>query len=279
MNKGENINEWSGELLMKDLVLYEVIPEESAVDHFVAPDAFVLLFFETGSGTHLIDFTGYDLAGGQVRISYPMQVHSWNARECVGHKLILNKYFVERFMFEAKFLFEQTNQHPVLSFDKKTFELLLTDVKILALTFSKEEIDWQAIILRTMLVCTTIDQFIKKKFKDPLAKHNRIHPVLEAFMLLIEQHFSSEKSVSFYADQLFVSPNYLTVLCRRYWGTNTKEIIYKRIVQEAKRKLVMESLSIKEIANLLGFSDTAHFSGFLKLRTGFSPKQFRAKYH
>jgi AraC family transcriptional activator of pobA len=44
---------------------------------------------------------------------------------------------------------------------------------------------------------------------------------------------------------------------------------------EAKRNLVYTNLTIKTVAETLGFSDPAYFTRFFKRQAGLSPKEFR----
>jgi len=51
--------------------------------------------------------------------------------------------------------------------------------------------------------------------------------------------------------------------------------IRQRIVLEAKRLAIYSDVCMKEIAYLLGFSDTAHFSKFFKKSTGINFSEFK----
>ena len=53
------------------------------------------------------------------------------------------------------------------------------------------------------------------------------------------------------------------------------DVVNARIVHEAQRELVYSSLSVKQIADLLGFADEAYFGGFFKKQTGRRPTEFR----
>jgi AraC family transcriptional activator of pobA len=44
---------------------------------------------------------------------------------------------------------------------------------------------------------------------------------------------------------------------------------------EARRELIYTSMTIKEISELLGFTDPAYFTRFFKRQMGMSPKDFR----
>ena len=92
----------------------------------------------------------------------------------------------------------------------------------------------------------------------------------------VEQHFRSEKSVSFYAARLNVHPNYLNSVIRANTGFTAKESIQNRLILEAKYLLRNTSLSIKEIAHQIGFADPNYFGVFFKRSEHNSPALYRS---
>ena len=88
--------------------------------------------------------------------------------------------------------------------------------------------------------------------------------IVRKFVDLIEVNFSTERSVSFYASQLNVHPNYLNALIKKNTGLTAKESIQKKLLLEIKYLLHSTNLSIKEISNLIGFQDPNYFTVFFK---------------
>jgi AraC-like DNA-binding protein len=66
---------------------------------------------------------------------------------------------------------------------------------------------------------------------------------------------------------------YRKIVTEKQIAPNT--IIKNRITLQAKRLLVNTTLSIKEIADYLGYEDYSYFVRFFKSQTGFSPLTFR----
>ena len=61
--------------------------------------------------------------------------------------------------------------------------------------------------------------------------------LLRGFNLLVEEHYKSEHSVSFYADKLYKSPKTLSNTFSKF-NTTPLQIIHERIILEAKRLLI-----------------------------------------
>lgn len=82
-------------------------------------------------------------------------------------------------------------------------------------------------------------------------------------------------TVSFLAQQLNLSPNYLGSLLRIYTQQNTQQHIQHKMIEYAKRRLSTTALSISEIAYELGFEHPQSFSKIFKKNTKHSPVEFR----
>tara|TARA_R110002051_G_C8759125_1_gene501387 strand:+ start:4627 stop:5469 length:843 start_codon:yes stop_codon:yes gene_type:complete len=98
--------------------------------------------------------------------------------------------------------------------------------------------------------------------------------LLRGFNLLVEAHYKSEHSVSFYAEKLFKSPKTLSNTFSKF-NTTPLQIIHERIVLEAKRLLIYTDKTAKEIAYEIGFEDASHLSRLFKKQTQYSPSEFK----
>ena len=84
-----------------------------------------------------------------------------------------------------------------------------------------------------------------------------------------------KQSVKVYANELCISPKYLSVICTSLSGKSPSKWITEYIVEDIKSCLKNTELSIKEICHSLGFCNDAFFGKFTKKQTGFSPMQLR----
>ncbi len=106
--------------------------------------------------------------------------------------------------------------------------------------------------------------------------------VLVRFEKVLDRYFSSGKpielglpSVSYCAEKLFLSPNYLGDLLKKETGKSALEHIQLKLIDVAKEKIYDSSKPISEIAYELGFKYPQHFTRMFKRNTGFSPNEFR----
>jgi len=79
-----------------------------------------------------------------------------------------------------------------------------------------------------------------------------------------------------YADALAVHVNHLNRVLKEATGHTTTALLADRLAQEARQLLKQSSWTVAEIADSLGFTDTAHFCHFFKRQTGLAPGDYRA---
>ncbi len=82
-------------------------------------------------------------------------------------------------------------------------------------------------------------------------------------------------TVQYFADELRVSPAYLSDMLRTLTGLNTQQHIHHALIEKAKQLLLTTSLSINETAFRLGFEYPQYFSRLFKSKTGMTPAAFR----
>ena len=82
-------------------------------------------------------------------------------------------------------------------------------------------------------------------------------------------------SVNFMAEQLFLSPRYLSDLLKQETGKTALELIHLTLISEAKNLLKSADLGIAEIAYELGFENTSYFTRLFKKQTGMRPLDFK----
>lgn len=104
---------------------------------------------------------------------------------------------------------------------------------------------------------------------------SRRERLLHEFHTLALQHFREEHTVGFYADRLAVSRQYLTRVLRAETGRGVTDILSELLLAEARSLLLSTMLQVGEVAERLGFGDTAVFCKFFRRHVGCTPLAFR----
>ena len=120
-----------------------------------------------------------------------------------------------------------------------------------------------------------IDAMYLLRHLQPEKISSRKEVVNNRFHSLLSVHFLRERTVTFYANQLSITPKYLTEVTKEITGKTAGELIDDRVILEAKVLLKNPDSSIKNVAEMLHFSDQFFFSKYFKNFTGVSPSQYR----
>ena len=84
------------------------------------------------------------------------------------------------------------------------------------------------------------------------------------------------REVAFYAGQQCLTPRYFSTVVREKTGRSALRWITATVVAEAKKMLSDPALSVKEIADALGFPNQSFFGRYFRQYTGISPTEFRS---
>lgn len=137
----------------------------------------------------------------------------------------------------------------------------------------------ELIIAQLDLFLIYSERFYERQF---LTRKKSSHELLDKFEEVLSSYFESgnllEKgipSVTSIAEQLNISPNYLSSLLRIHTQHNTQQHIQNKLIDYAKERLSTTTLSVSEIAYELGFEHPQSFSKLFKQKVKQSPGEFR----
>lgn len=117
--------------------------------------------------------------------------------------------------------------------------------------------------------------YLKQLPADYAEGNSRSEELYNQFRDAVERYYNRYADVTFYAEQLNVSPRYLGQVTRRIAERSPKSIIDERVTTEITLLLTKTNKSLKEIAMQLGFSSQAHLSRYFKKQKGLSPSQYK----
>lgn len=242
-----------------------------------------VLIISKAKGIHKIDFNDYELAEKQIFFIAPGQVHQVIEYEkSEGFSMTFsNQFLVENSIpisfIESLSLFQNYGQSPPLQLESKAFQSVENFANEIVELFNSD----------AAMKFLSIGSFLKLIL---IACNNscEINPIdsdidisgaslIRNFKNSVNQNFKKEHSTTFYANQLFITPDHLNRTFKAKVGKTAKEFIQARIITEAKRLLFFSSLTNKEIAYQLGFNEPANFSAFFKKHTKLSPSHFKKR--
>lgn len=133
------------------------------------------------------------------------------------------------------------------------------------------------------LLLSYANRFYQRQFITRKAVNNdllqRVETILDDYFITQLPLSQGVPTVHFLAEQLHISPGYLSDMLRALIGQNAQQYIRYKLIEKAKVKLSTTSLNISEIAYELGFEHSQSFSKLFKSKTNLSPLEFRAGFN
>ena len=101
----------------------------------------------------------------------------------------------------------------------------------------------------------------------------------DKFMQLVEESDGRIRKVDDFANQLNVTPKYLSTLLKETMNRRPSEVIRFFTLKGIKHRLRFTDMTMQEIANDLDFPNASFFGKYFKEHAGITPLEFRRKYH
>lgn len=112
-----------------------------------------------------------------------------------------------------------------------------------------------------------------KQRKDPL--QIRSSSIAERVMSWVEQHYKDEFDLKRLADDIHLTPNHVSAAFRLKAGTSITEYLTARRIRQACWLLKMSDLSIQEVGQAIGLTNSSYFCNLFKKHVGLSPNRYR----
>lgn len=269
------------------------VPSDRTMNYFTTPIRFDGLMFVLVLKGQL-----------DVEINLEKVVIESNSVLCIGPDRIISSKQADFSDFEAYFLFMspqflreinidmnivnsagrfaaiRDDRNPVLSLSIKESELLQKYLELLHdnTTQNIDELYIKSIsrnIIASILY--QIMQFFTVRTPQPKEERPRTRRAnyVQEFMRLVHEYYRKERSIGFYADKLFISPKYLSLIIKEMTGRSAAEWIDECVILEAKNLLRYSGKNIQQVAYELNFTNQSSFGKYFKHLTGMSPSQYQ----
>lgn len=108
--------------------------------------------------------------------------------------------------------------------------------------------------------------------------------IIVRFEQLLDEYFVGDipqkeglPTVKYFADKVFLSPNYFGDMIRKQTGKTASDYIQDKIIDLAKQALLYSGKTMTQIAYDLGFQYPQHLSRTFKKVVGLTPNEYRAQ--
>ena len=131
-------------------------------------------------------------------------------------------------------------------------------------------------LLRSAILglCGAMKQYLPADI-ELKGKTSDVH--FQRFLDLLHSTDVKHRTVEAYANDLCISPKYLTAICKKNSGKTANEWITEHVLEDIRYYLKQTDLSIKQICAQLGFPNPSFFGTYVKDHFGMTPMQLRGQ--
>ena len=248
-------------------------------------DYYIFGLLTKGKACGIIDFKELCLEAGDVFLVQPGQVHRFvSSEDAEGWLMMADGRFVgseEKCSFDnfslvtSSFRIDEKRRDELMRI-AMLMEGRLNDANSLQDNSNEKKAD--AVLARlTEAFVAVVAEAAQNVNSQKMTLNARKIEIVLTFREMLAKHLSTHRQPSYYASLLNLSTVYLNEVVKTVTGMSTALYIKGEVVLQAKRLLSNTTLSVKQIANRLGFDDEAYFSRLFSQVTGISPTEFRKK--
>ena len=243
-------------------------------------DGFVFCICIGGRIRIRINYGEYEVMAGEMFAVLPK--HIFSVLECSAdvdaRTVFISLDFMHHLSVIPDFdLLSHINLHPCAKLDEGQVEDMVKIHSVIQRYDKKGSRSKQiqdTLVLSLVLISVSIFE------KSPAGNDNtctRKESLTRSFFNLLLQHFKEERSVSFYADKLCITPKYLTMAVKSVTHHSVQGWINELVLTESKRYLRTTELTIRQISERLNFPTDSAFVRFFRTHTGCTPLEYRKR--
>lgn len=141
-----------------------------------------------------------------------------------------------------------------------------------SLTYRMHEGKFKTTLIQLLMIIYELSQsYFHSGCDDCSEKEHRVFQIKK----WIDQNYSKSLSLESIANSLAISRSYMAALFKEVTGLTVMEYVLHCRLNAARYLLEMESKTISEISDDIGFESVSHFSRYFKKKLGKTPSEYR----
>jgi len=249
-------------------------------------DCYIIAFKKIRSGIFMYGRTKYDHDNGCLFFAKPRQIIEMKDLEFEekGYMLMIHEDYLnghELFQSINNYGFFDYNVTEALQLSPKEEQTILElHSKIQGEYFNNpDEYSREIILSHISSILKYAQRFYKRQFVDRTLVNGKtatkFNNILKKYIDEGGLENKGLPNVAYLAEQLCISPRYLSDLLKQETGKTASELIHMFLISEAKNLLRLGEKGVTEIAYHLGFENASYFTQLFKKQTGMKPLEFR----
>jgi len=183
---------------------------------------------------------------------------------------------VDKWWEKSFFLF----QHPIIHLNERQQEITKLFNRLFQLYQDDTRSELSESIRRIFVQAAVLEllnwlEVNVEHSKEEKSRIGRQEVLFRHFCRLLQENRGRQREVRWYADQLAISPKYLSEICNNFAKKPALAVIHNATLQEIKCLLRQTDMSVKEISVQLNFPSLSFFCKYIKKYLGKTARQYR----
>lgn len=164
----------------------------------------------------------------------------------------------------------------VSDIDETTLHQLIIIYNELKRECVQEDYTYRMTVIRNLLDLLVIKIHVVNKQQDRMDNDpdSRQYIIYQRFLKLLNEYADKHRTVQFYADEMQISPKYLSYVTIQYTGKNASQWIGEYVVVKARTLISVHHKTTAEVAEILNFENSNSFNRFFKRVTDMTPREY-----
>lgn len=233
-----------------------------------------------GNGTIKMNHREYEIKPGTILSVFPDKISTMVkvSDDFLLELMFFSGDYISSFSLPVdKDVILSMNENPCIEVDDETMHNIL-ELHSVIIKQHNEKLKYKDKIIKSLLLALMLKVASYYTPESGIIVHKestREEELTKKFFDLLINNFRTEKNLSFYADKLCLTPNYLSSVIKKSTGSSIQEWIKNVIIMEAKNKLKTTDMTVLQISEELNFANPSFFGRFFKQYVGVTPFKYR----
>lgn len=280
----KNEHKFSNELALLKIEKSNSIPDDEGKEQLqMRINGMTFVLITQGSIKISIDYITYEVGENTLLMITPEHIVQFlhSSSDVKGRMLVVSRSFLDIFPSKnspSVLQYMYVRKNPCMKLEKEDIELLdiLFDVVQIKLDLEKHNFHKEVLQVSLWALFLEIGNILWDKQENATGNAlSRKEELFQEFLKILLEHVKEEHRVTFYAEKLFITPQYLSSILKELSGKPANKWIDDALILEAKLLLKAPQATVQEVADQLHFSDQSTFGKFFKKQVGLSPMEYR----
>ena len=196
---------------------------------------------------------------------------------CLSEKIMMDNFSMGNELWEKSFTLRE---EPIIDINEEVYKLFECYGNLLNQRYSMQGRSFHKEVITSLMkaflyeLLNEVGQSVETPGKH-LLKQGDI--LFKKFITLLSETNIKPRMVSWYAQQLCVTPKYLSTTCKNVSGKSATVWINQYVMKDISHMLIHSEKSIKEISDYMNFPNLSFFGKYVKSHFGISPKEYRLR--